>query len=597
MTKSVYDIIKRQNGEAFAKAIRRFDSGIFDIPNLPQIVRYAGRNALPILSFLEGLKVDKIMGEQTDKKPFELLRKAGYDAFYVDSLEKQNSIKPYFEDEEALCTFSDEKRFEKYHIIHCIKKGADKLKRSDFKGKEQREDEYGTSVISIQLLKRGNFIKICNRYNHTVNAPDNTFYSNPDNIIPGLLNAFEKYFGISLRGSEELMPDGFVFQNGQLFKFHTERNNCYIGDGFYVKDGAVCKLNKDYELMADCFIFNLKEKKITSCVCDQDLHEYDLVNKEIFEEEIKNVSLQVVKDGEGVLLLANNKPFLKLVQGAITEIYLEKATLAPKENSFLHLKKLVLKNVKEVGNDFLSDNYSVREFIAPKLERTGRFFISHTNVEKVFLPRLRKIGECSFGFNKLLTKLELNMLISTGECCFSDNKSLKSLEAHILKELDFECVCNNPKLEQVRMDSLKVVGNDSLRKNKALESLKLNKVKYLSLGSLCHMPHLKEIELRKLIYACGDNLVNLPVLKRLNAPNLEDIGFGVSLSHTGLEYLFLPALEHASSMSLEGNLELKEVYLPRLKTTCDRFSKCIKWPLKRGRILLLDKKKEGWVHA
>ncbi|MBQ8250631.1 MAG: hypothetical protein IJY92_01810 [Alphaproteobacteria bacterium] len=37
--KSVYDIIKRQNGEAFAKAIRRFDSGIFDIPNLPLFIK------------------------------------------------------------------------------------------------------------------------------------------------------------------------------------------------------------------------------------------------------------------------------------------------------------------------------------------------------------------------------------------------------------------------------------------------------------------------------------------------------------------------------------------------------------------------------
>jgi len=51
--KSVYDIIKRQNGEAFAKAIRRFDSGIFDIPHLPQIVRYAGRDVEPLLSLFE----------------------------------------------------------------------------------------------------------------------------------------------------------------------------------------------------------------------------------------------------------------------------------------------------------------------------------------------------------------------------------------------------------------------------------------------------------------------------------------------------------------------------------------------------------------
>ena len=54
--KSVYDIIKKQNGEAFARAIRNFDSGIFEVDNLPQIVKYAGRNALPLLNYLESLK-------------------------------------------------------------------------------------------------------------------------------------------------------------------------------------------------------------------------------------------------------------------------------------------------------------------------------------------------------------------------------------------------------------------------------------------------------------------------------------------------------------------------------------------------------------
>ena len=111
MTKSVYEIIKRQNGEAFARAIRQFDSGIFDIPDLPKIVKYAGHDAEPVLSFLEGLKEQKSDELcQTDKDPFQLLAEAGYDAFYVDSLEKQNSIQKYFENDEQLCTFRDDKR-------------------------------------------------------------------------------------------------------------------------------------------------------------------------------------------------------------------------------------------------------------------------------------------------------------------------------------------------------------------------------------------------------------------------------------------------------------------------------------------------------
>ena len=92
MNKSVYDIIKRQNGEAFAQGIRRYDNGIFDVPNLPEIVKFAGRNPLPLLPFLESLKQVKIPEIETGKSPFELLTEAGYDAFYADTLEKQNQI-------------------------------------------------------------------------------------------------------------------------------------------------------------------------------------------------------------------------------------------------------------------------------------------------------------------------------------------------------------------------------------------------------------------------------------------------------------------------------------------------------------------------
>ncbi|MBD5398440.1 hypothetical protein HDR60_05710, partial [bacterium] len=42
---SVYDIIKKQNGEHFAKAIRNYNNGIFEIPDIVNIVKYSGREA------------------------------------------------------------------------------------------------------------------------------------------------------------------------------------------------------------------------------------------------------------------------------------------------------------------------------------------------------------------------------------------------------------------------------------------------------------------------------------------------------------------------------------------------------------------------
>ena len=73
MSKSMFEIIRRQNGEAFAKAIRDFDSGIFEIENLPEILKFAGRNPLVLLKFLKSLKT-KIKSQKVDTlDPFVLL--------------------------------------------------------------------------------------------------------------------------------------------------------------------------------------------------------------------------------------------------------------------------------------------------------------------------------------------------------------------------------------------------------------------------------------------------------------------------------------------------------------------------------------------
>ena len=74
MKKSMFDTIKKQNGEAFAKAIRSYDSGIFDIPNLDKIVRYAGKEAEPIMNFLVSLKDIQITEQKEHKKPNRIIK-------------------------------------------------------------------------------------------------------------------------------------------------------------------------------------------------------------------------------------------------------------------------------------------------------------------------------------------------------------------------------------------------------------------------------------------------------------------------------------------------------------------------------------------
>ena len=63
----MYEVIKKQNGEAFAKTIQKLDERIFLIPDLKWILRYAGRNPLPIFPLLR-YKADQLMGKKSSNK-------------------------------------------------------------------------------------------------------------------------------------------------------------------------------------------------------------------------------------------------------------------------------------------------------------------------------------------------------------------------------------------------------------------------------------------------------------------------------------------------------------------------------------------------
>jgi hypothetical protein len=217
---SMYEKIKKRNGEQFARTIRDFHNGIFEIPDIDKILYHAGRDAKPLLPYLMGLMAanDNTPAPAEPQDPFVLLDQAGYDAFYADTLKKQNSIKPYFKKGELLCTFNSRSRYKHYYMVNAVKKDIDKIKREDFTGKEQRQDDYGTSVISIQIDKNGGYISIKNRYNHTVDSPDHTFNSNPDNIIPGLSAALKNHFGVDFSAEESPLPDDFTLVDWMPFQ-------------------------------------------------------------------------------------------------------------------------------------------------------------------------------------------------------------------------------------------------------------------------------------------------------------------------------------------------------------------------------------------
>ena len=292
--KSVFEKIKKQNGERFAKAIRSYDNGIFDIPGIVDIVKYAGREAEPIMNYLESLKTIEIEVQGVHKDPITLLSEAGYDSYYADTLKKQNAPKKYFAPGEELCTFRDPERFKNFHMIWCIRKDVDKIKREDFKGKEKREDEYGTSVMCIQVLKTGGFISIKNRYNHTVENPDNTLNSNPDNIIKGLSSSIQHHYQVDFSSHKANLPDNFIIVGNKPVRIKNEFDGVYFGEDYFVDGGDIYSLDKDKEILMDNYIFNLKEKSVRVAK-----RGYEDEFCHIFNRELEDKKVKITKDEKG----------------------------------------------------------------------------------------------------------------------------------------------------------------------------------------------------------------------------------------------------------------------------------------------------------
>lgn len=328
MAKSMYDIIKKQNGERFAKAIRNYDNGIFDIPDIDKIVKYAGREAEPLMNYLISLKNVQIEEHAVYMDPIELLKTAGYDAYVADTLEKQNAISKYYKDDEKLCTFRDDKRYEKYYIINAVRKDVDKIKREDFTN-PQRDDKYGTSVLSIQILKQGGFISIKNRYNHTVRNCDNTLNSNPDNIISGLSCALKHYFNTDFSARCEPVPIQCTIVNNQIFNYVSERNNVYISENAYVKDGQIYDINKNSEIMlGKGLMLDITKKEVIDLTVDKDTQpeqEYDLFRQSL-NDAIKDKKLQIKKNPLGGYdIFANDQQILTLENTKIVNINIPNA--------------------------------------------------------------------------------------------------------------------------------------------------------------------------------------------------------------------------------------------------------------------------------
>ena len=153
--------------------------------------------------------------------------KAGYTTVIFDDKEAIADCEKYYANAERICTYNNlAGRMNEYHMMVAIKGDIDKIKRLS---PPQREDEYGTSILNIQVARNGSHMSIKNRYNHTVSNCDSTFNNNLDMVAPGLQSMVLGYYGFASLARTEQQYKNIAIIGGVYLKWFVEHDGKYYG--------------------------------------------------------------------------------------------------------------------------------------------------------------------------------------------------------------------------------------------------------------------------------------------------------------------------------------------------------------------------------
>lgn len=428
-----------------------------------------------------------------EKTPYKLLEKAGYNLYECNSEKEIQKFKKYYKPDENLCTFNGG-RLNRCIVFFAVKKDAEKIKREDFK-RPKREDEYGTSVMSIQFSKtKKSTVSIKNRYNHTVNNPDATYGNDLDKIIPGLTQSFANLLserGLELNNSNVekfSIPNYTVAGDGKYYKYNKEIKGIYYCPGNIIIDnGNVVQLEPEKQVLIDYFILD-KERKTLS------LYDENIIDS--FIEEFKDIeTIEVKKTMTSKKDDDKEKGRRKIIinkKNCENPIIIE----INKDNSIVGYKNEELVNA---GDDFLFFNEGLTQLELPKLERVGHYFLEQNEeLRQLDLPNLKKIGDKFLYSNKELEQLELSELEYAGRCFLNGNIRLRKLNLPKLKGIADDFLINNEGLRQLDLPSVVEVGDNFLFNNKELRQLNLPKLECVGRNFLYINRKLNKLEVPNL---------------------------------------------------------------------------------------------------
>ena len=481
------------------------------------------------------------------KSPKELLEEVGYRLYECKTEEEIQMFRKYYQSNEELCTFNSG-RLENNYVFFAVKKNVDDIKRENFKN-PKREDEYGTSVISIQFTRDDTHtLSIKNRYNHLVNNPDSTFSNNLDNIVEGLTESFAKYYGMVQKYSNNdfEMPRYVKANDGKYYKYNYEINNIYYCENNVIIDNfEVKEYPKEQYIIFDYYIMDLKQKKV---------YLYDENIQDDFPNTFKDIDRVEIKGGKEKEIIitdtfGNDSIRLKLDQNN-------------------RLISFVNEQVEVIGDGFLYWDETLTDLTLPNVIEIDDDFLKMNEIlEELYLPNVKKIGNYFLYKNTMLVSLILPNVIEIGICFLFSNVMLKNLSLPNVIEIDDSFLYMNQILEEVYLPKVKIIGYYFLSMNRKLKILILPKAIEIGDNFLSENQILEELSLPSVIEIGNYFLPTNSRLKKLTLLNAKIIGEYFLHTNQILEELYLPKTIEIGYGFLQFNENLNHISIPLLPET------------------------------
>ncbi len=395
------------------------------------------------------------------ENPFELMKKAGYTLYECHTEEDIQSFRKFYEEKEVLCTIENKDRLSECYVFFAVKDNIAEIKRRD---KPTRQDEYGTSVISIQFYKGGvNDVSIKNRYNHTVNNPDATFGNNLNNIIVGLRKSFEQEYKLNITNSNNIpefdLKNYYRATDGKYYKYTLEDDGTYYcPDNIIIKNNIPYQLEREKYILVENYLIDLVNKQIR-CLTSN--------GEDSFTRLHRNISRICVEKDDILKVIVIFKELCEPIKIVI--------------NNKNEIIKYINNNVKRIGKDFLDENISLQEISMNKV----------------------KIVENSFLTNNLDLKiLRLPIAIYMGHNCLEANIKLEEVDIPCAKEIGNYFACYSKNLQIINLPNVDKVGVRVFGSCEKIKVIEMSNLKVIDIGFLTNcndfgkvnMPSLSELE-------------------------------------------------------------------------------------------------------